>query len=336
MPKSLENYSLEIGRSGRDGETAICETLLCLDDLSALENFAYGDTPTLAAVRSLVDELLSLGPHFDVSYYELSSQHDIRMLVVRTLLTYLELDGYLQGGTPFYSTYKFQPLKTSQEILGQFSGERREFLAGVFRQSKKAKTWFSIDVDRAAAALNVPRERVVRALDYLGEQGSLELQAAGTRNQYERLKSPPDKAALAADLHRRMVEREQREIARLGQMLELLQLDRCQVSALCEHFGEALPKPCGHCSWCMEGAARPKRAQQPAISQKPLDANIVAQAAALRKQHPQVLGDANVMARLLCGVSSPALARAKLSSHPLSGAMAHVPFQVVREYFARN
>ena len=57
---------------------------------------------------------LALGGQFDVSFYELSSRHNIRVLVVRTLMTYLELDGYLEGGTPFYSSFKFQALTPSR------------------------------------------------------------------------------------------------------------------------------------------------------------------------------------------------------------------------------
>jgi ATP-dependent DNA helicase RecQ len=243
LPKSLENYSQEIGRSGRDGQPAICETLACPGDVTVLENFAYGDTPTLAAVQSLVQELFSLGPHFDISFHELSSHHDIRILVVRTLITYLELDGYLEGGTPFYSSFKFQALRPSSEILAQFDGERREFLQQLFQQVRKAKTWLHIDVDQAATNINTSRDRVVRALDYLAEQGSLELRAEGTRNQYRRLNLPADAPALARDLHQRTLHRQQREIARLQQVLDLIQHDGCQVAALCHHFGEQLPHP---------------------------------------------------------------------------------------------
>jgi hypothetical protein len=120
------------------------------------------------------------------------SLYDVRPLVVTTLLTYLELDGYLEGGTPFYANYAFQPLATSAEILANFGGERRQFLAAVFRQARKAKIWFHIDLDAAGRAAGAPRERVVRALDYLAERGLLTVKADGLRHRYRRLRAPQD------------------------------------------------------------------------------------------------------------------------------------------------
>ena len=152
LPKSLENYSQEIGRAGRDGEPSICEMFVCLEDLNTLENFVYGDTPSLAAVQSLVSDVFSQGEELELSLYDLSNRHDIRHLVLRTLLTYLELDGYLLEGTPFYSQYRFKPLVSSAEILARFEGERREFLRKLLAQAQKAKIWFSIDLDQAAQA----------------------------------------------------------------------------------------------------------------------------------------------------------------------------------------
>ena len=182
LPKSLENYSQEIGRSGRDGEPSICEMFVCLDDLNTLENFAFGDTPGVNSVRGLLNEVFSLGDEFDASLFELSYNHDIRQLVVRTLMTYLELQGYLQGGTPFYSGYKFKPIKSSREIESHFEGERRQFLHNVFRQVRPAKIWMHLDATEAARTLGQPRERVVRAIDYIESQGWIELQAEGVRN----------------------------------------------------------------------------------------------------------------------------------------------------------
>ena len=326
LPKSLENYAQEIGRSGRDGDASVCQMYVCPDDLSALENFVYGDTPTLPAIRSLLDEIFSLDEAFDVSYYELSAQHDIRMLVVRTLLTYLELHGYLEGGTPFYAGYQFKPILSSKDILDQFSGDRRAFLVNVFRQATRARIWLSIDVDQAARAIGSTRDRIVRAFDYLGEHQMLEVKAQGVRHRYRRRDMPGDLDALAASLHQQATDRETREIARLQQVLAFASHDGCQVSALCAHFDRPLEALCGHCSWCLNHKtpmALPDRIV-PAIHP-----SVLQQSAELRQAHPDVLSEPYALTRLLCGVTSPKLSRAKLGSHPLFGTLAHVPFQHV-------
>ena len=42
--------------------------------------------------------MLGRGQVFDVSTYDLAHEHDIRPLVLDTLLTYLELEGYFESG----------------------------------------------------------------------------------------------------------------------------------------------------------------------------------------------------------------------------------------------
>ncbi|HKI35234.1 MAG TPA: ATP-dependent DNA helicase RecQ [Gemmataceae bacterium] len=326
LPKSLENYSQEIGRAGRDGLPSACDFFVCPDDLNRLENFVYGDTPTAEGVAGLVRDLFAQGDDFSVSIYDLSSEHDVRPLVVNTLLTYLELDGYLEAGTPFYANYAFQPLATSAEILKNFEGERRQFLATVFRQARKAKTWFHIDLDAAARAAGAERERVMRALDYLAERGLLTVKADGLRQRYRRLRLPNDPAALAGELHRRTLQRETREIARLNQVVELAGHDGCQASHLGAHFGEPLPQPCGRCAWCL-GGRKPARLLPRA--QGVIDADVWRQAVSLRGERGDLLREPRALARFLCGLSSPRLSRNKLTSERLFGALEDVPFAEV-------
>jgi ATP-dependent DNA helicase RecQ len=326
LPKSLENWSQEIGRAGRDGKPSQCELFACPGDLNALENFVYGDTPSRESIAGLVVDLFCGADELELTLYDLSAEHDLRPLVLNTLLTYLELDGWLEAGTPFYAGYQFKPLTTSKEILARFQGERRQFLAGVFRHAVKARLWFSLDLEAAARATSSTRDRIVRALDWLAEQNLLEVQASQVRHRYRVLRRPEDAEAVAEDLHQRTLQREQREIGRLRQVLELIEHDGCQVSRLGEHFGEALASPCGHCSWCLSGG---KGVRLPARVAPPPDARALRQAKALRDQHPEVLGDPRALTRFLCGLTSPRLNKAKLSREALFGALAEVPFPEV-------
>jgi ATP-dependent DNA helicase RecQ len=154
----------------------------------------------------------------------------------------------------------------------------------------------------------------------------LEIKAQGVRHRYRRLKTPGDLQALAQSLHQRATEHETREIARLQDVLELAKLDGCHVSALCAHFDRPLAAPCGHCSWCLNKhtpIAFPQRAA-PSI-----DADVLRQAGELKQAYPEILSEPYVLTRFLCGVTSPKLTRAKLSSHTLFGSLGHVPFQAV-------
>jgi ATP-dependent DNA helicase RecQ len=116
--------------------------------------------------------------------------------------------------------------------------------------------------------------------------------------------------------------REHSEEERIKRVVALVEHDGCQVQSLVGYFGETRAEPCGHCTFCLRGVAQ--RLPEAAAPLAPeLDRAVLAELAA---EHPTALGTARQRARFLCGLTSPATTKAKLSRHALFGALAEQRF----------
>ena len=184
---------------------------------------------------------------------------------------------------------------------------------------KEGRIWTGVDPD---AVPGEERERVVKALGYLEQQGLVELKVADVRQRFTLLEQPPSLDELRDRLAERFDRREQSEAERIERVVALVEHDGCQVQSLVGYFGETRAEPCGHCSYCLTGSAQslPEPAATPELE---LDRAVLDE---LTAEHPTALGTPRQRARFLCGLSSPATTKAKLSRHALFGALAEQRF----------
>lgn len=317
LPKGLESYAQEIGRAGRDGKPAIVELFASRDDVATLENFVFGDTPTEESLKLLIQSLDAMGDKFALKENELSQSCDLRSLVLRTALTYLELDGVIKQGTPFYAGYEVAPLGNWNSVYEAFSSKAENFLRNLVSISKRGTTWVKIDPDAASEKLACPREHIIRAVTLLEEKNVAQVRASDIRHQFERLVGEFDVEALVAGLLEKFAARETAEIKRIGDVLKLVECAKCQTNALVGYFGERRMEPCGHCGFCLSQKAA---LLPPETPRAPLDALVPREELSeLQAQHPDALGSPRQLARFLCGLSSPALSKARLGKHRLWG-----------------
>ncbi|MCF7958222.1 MAG: RecQ family ATP-dependent DNA helicase [Phycisphaerae bacterium] len=331
VSKSMESYMQEIGRAGRDGKESHCELFACADDIVTLQNFSHGDTPDAESVKLMIKKVLSLGEEFDISAYELSSQYDMRILVVQTLLTYLELEGIIRSTGPFYTEFKFQPKKSSQEILARFDEERAGFIRKIFSHSRKGRTWFTLDANKIGEQINQPRSRIIAAINHLEETGDLIVQATGVRQGYRIIKLPENIQSLGETLSQRFLKREENDIQRVGRMVHYAQQEGCLTQHLLSYFGEKREN-CGHCTRCDGHPAEP----MPPANHTIPNESYIDELMLLREEHYTPLKSIRQMTRFLCGLGSPATTKAKLRKHALFGVYEAVPFNDVMAVITKH
>ena len=336
LPKSIENYSQEIGRAGRDGEASYCTVLANRESLCILENFVYGDTPDLSAIRTVIDKigLTQSNNRWEMMLTTLSRDCNIRPLPLKTLLVYLELEGVIEPQFSYFSEYRFKTQWPLEDIIAQFIDERQGFIQALFLSSKKAKTWYTVDFDALWQSYQGQRARAVAALDYLASKGWIILESKQMTDAYQ-LKQPlacvgENADKLSRTLYRFFQEKEKSEIKRIDAMLDLFETKSCLSYQLARYFAdEHAPPQCGHCSVC-KGHAQPLPLSPSLVPLDLVQLKAWCQPFLDAGKSQQIEITEQALSRYLCGLTTPLTTKLKARSMKGFGKLTSYPFREVK------
>ncbi|KAJ7293505.1 ATP-dependent DNA helicase [Mycena rebaudengoi] len=338
MPKTLEGYSQEVGRAGRDGLPSMCVMFLAAADIPVLEGFCRGDTCAKRDLQLWIQEVAMKSPSsdgtLDFNLYEQSKLYDIRSNVLNLCYAQLELDyGFIRAVTPFYSIYDITPRGASERAI-ILADKSREALAirGCWRVKNDK---YEVNVVNAAAYSSIERSDLARKISGWEFDGHVQTRPSQVRARYAILKKPLPKTPeqiekIANELFVRMQKREEEGVTKLREVLELVTDDDCIARNLSKYFGSEDnigDDGCGRCTFCTTGSGVSFTRHTIANSPQPTQIQQIFQACPAHD-------DPRLLARFAFGITSPRLTALKCSTgHPLFGSMVETDFEAMVKAF---
>lgn len=332
--RTIEEYSQQVGRAGRDRKPSSCMLYICRDDFWLKEYFIRGDLPSRQSLQRLLEDIFlhklavklpSGGEVIKLNELALGEKHDVTLNSLSIILAKIELRfGLIRAVTPEFHTYQFE---AEPEYTTRVKDDESPEAKAIASYSKKAKKWYTIDVNAVVNDAGLVRADIIRKLDEFNDSGFIRLKTSGVVNRYQILKklpsTPKEVRQITDQLYIEIEYRETDAMNRFDAVCGLLTDSNCFAWALTRYFSMELPggkSQCGHCTYCLTGkpAVLPPK-PNPSVNSMVIR-NILAAC--------DVRDDPRLLARVAFGIKSPIIIALKLDKSFLFRSLRDHGFEV--------
>lgn len=262
LPDSLESYFQEAGRGGRDEKTAYSIVIVDPSDVNRLKNRYIDTFPDLSFIRKVYEAIgnflqLALGSgenqSFDFEIEEFSKQYTFPILKTFQSLKILERESYLSLNEGFNQSSKifFKANRTAIYDYQLRNKSMDSLIKLLFRSYGGLEIEYtSISEWLISKRLNTPKEKVIKALVQLKQQGIIDYLPGKDKSQIILLRARVKSEFLTIS-NENLRDRFKSLKEKIEAVVDFVESeDRCRSNILLNYFGEDKTSDCGNCDVC--------------------------------------------------------------------------------------